>query len=371
MTVEAAPNVNLFTSFATAYETPTTVELSNTPTGEGGFNQELGPQDLRSFEFGVRGLAEAAPPALRGGGVRLHRGQRPRLVSRARPRRSSSATPASRPGTASSCCSSGSRTPRSAPGSPIRTRTSSSCSSRPAATTSPATSSRGRRRTASSPASTTPRRSACARWMTVRWVDDYTLDNANTRCSTGRTRWSICGSGSTRPGGGVDVRPFVGIDNLFRRDLQLVHHHQRVRQPLLRAVPRPRVLRGADDRWGPALGVGTVEPRCLPRGGADSLAGSVGRPPSRCRSSRQRSSQGDRTGRPATIGQARVGAVERRRLSRGRRRLWEAQTHAGVGRAGEPSRPATLSVPGRTGRFPPARGDRAARPDAGGRVGSP
>ena len=60
LTVAAAPNVNFFTSFATAYETPTTVELSNTPTGEGGFNQELGPQDLRSFEVGIRGLAEAA-----------------------------------------------------------------------------------------------------------------------------------------------------------------------------------------------------------------------------------------------------------------------------------------------------------------------
>ena len=36
------------------------MELSNTPTGVGGFNQDLEPQDLRSFEFGVRGLAEPA-----------------------------------------------------------------------------------------------------------------------------------------------------------------------------------------------------------------------------------------------------------------------------------------------------------------------
>ena len=56
VTFAAAPGVNIFTNFATAYETPTTVELSNTPTGEGGFNQELNPQDLRSFEVGVRGL---------------------------------------------------------------------------------------------------------------------------------------------------------------------------------------------------------------------------------------------------------------------------------------------------------------------------
>ena len=34
-TFTAAPGVNIFTNFATAYETPTTVELSNTPTGRG------------------------------------------------------------------------------------------------------------------------------------------------------------------------------------------------------------------------------------------------------------------------------------------------------------------------------------------------
>ena len=62
-TFAAAPGVNIFTNVATAYETPTTVELSNTPTGEGGFNQELDPQDLRSFEVGVRGLI--APARLR------------------------------------------------------------------------------------------------------------------------------------------------------------------------------------------------------------------------------------------------------------------------------------------------------------------
>ena len=63
VTVSAAPGVNIFGNVATAYETPTTVELSNTPTGEGGFNQELEPQDLRSFEIGARGLI--APVRLR------------------------------------------------------------------------------------------------------------------------------------------------------------------------------------------------------------------------------------------------------------------------------------------------------------------
>jgi len=60
VTFAAAPGVNIFTNFSTAYETPTTVELSNTPTGDGGFNQDLGPQDLRSFEVGLRGLIEPA-----------------------------------------------------------------------------------------------------------------------------------------------------------------------------------------------------------------------------------------------------------------------------------------------------------------------
>jgi len=63
VTFAAAPGANIFANAATAYETPTTVELSNTPTGEGGFNQDLDPQDLRSLEVGVRGLI--APARLR------------------------------------------------------------------------------------------------------------------------------------------------------------------------------------------------------------------------------------------------------------------------------------------------------------------
>ncbi len=63
VTFAAAPGANIFANVATAYETPTTVELSNTPTGEGGFNQDLNPQDLRSLEVGVRGLI--APARLR------------------------------------------------------------------------------------------------------------------------------------------------------------------------------------------------------------------------------------------------------------------------------------------------------------------
>jgi iron complex outermembrane receptor protein len=57
LTYAANPGLNVYGSFATAYETPTTQELSNRPDGDGGFNTELEPQDLRTFEAGLRGLA--------------------------------------------------------------------------------------------------------------------------------------------------------------------------------------------------------------------------------------------------------------------------------------------------------------------------
>ena len=60
LTFSATPTLNLFTNFSTAYQTPTTVELSNRPEGEGGFNQLLEPERMRSFEFGLRGLVEPA-----------------------------------------------------------------------------------------------------------------------------------------------------------------------------------------------------------------------------------------------------------------------------------------------------------------------
>ncbi len=47
--------LNLYANVATAYQTPTTVELSNRPDNAGGFNDDLGPEDLRSVEAGVRG----------------------------------------------------------------------------------------------------------------------------------------------------------------------------------------------------------------------------------------------------------------------------------------------------------------------------
>ncbi|NUO81637.1 TonB-dependent receptor [candidate division KSB1 bacterium] len=46
----------IYANYATAFQTPTTTELSNQPTAEGGFNPDLQPETLRSFELGVKGL---------------------------------------------------------------------------------------------------------------------------------------------------------------------------------------------------------------------------------------------------------------------------------------------------------------------------
>ena len=57
-TFAVTDQLNLYSNFATAFQTPTTVELSNTPTGAGGFNEELEPEDLRTFEVGARGALD-------------------------------------------------------------------------------------------------------------------------------------------------------------------------------------------------------------------------------------------------------------------------------------------------------------------------
>jgi iron complex outermembrane receptor protein len=56
VTWSPAPIINVYSNISTAYQTPTTVELSNRPTGEGGFNEDLGPATIRSVEAGTRGL---------------------------------------------------------------------------------------------------------------------------------------------------------------------------------------------------------------------------------------------------------------------------------------------------------------------------
>lgn len=56
--------LSLYASFATAFQTPTANELSNRPDGAGGFNPELEPERVESLEAGIKG-------ALREGGLRF------------------------------------------------------------------------------------------------------------------------------------------------------------------------------------------------------------------------------------------------------------------------------------------------------------
>ncbi|HYJ79400.1 MAG TPA: TonB-dependent receptor [Longimicrobiaceae bacterium] len=56
----AAPGLAFYANASTAFETPTTTELANRPTGAGGFNPELEPQRTTSYEAGARGRRGAA-----------------------------------------------------------------------------------------------------------------------------------------------------------------------------------------------------------------------------------------------------------------------------------------------------------------------
>ena len=51
-----AGNARLYAQYSTAFETPTASELSNRPSGGGGFNQQVTPQRTRGFEIGARGV---------------------------------------------------------------------------------------------------------------------------------------------------------------------------------------------------------------------------------------------------------------------------------------------------------------------------
>lgn len=55
-----APLTAFYGSFSTAFQTPTTSELSNRPTEAGGFNPGLEPERLRGFEAGVKGFVPEA-----------------------------------------------------------------------------------------------------------------------------------------------------------------------------------------------------------------------------------------------------------------------------------------------------------------------
>ncbi|HYD53756.1 MAG TPA: TonB-dependent receptor [Gemmatimonadaceae bacterium] len=57
--LRVAAGAVLHANLSSAFETPTTTELANRPTGAGGFNPELSPQRARSAELGVKGALRA------------------------------------------------------------------------------------------------------------------------------------------------------------------------------------------------------------------------------------------------------------------------------------------------------------------------
>ena len=57
--LEVDERARLYANLSTSFETPTTTELANRPTGAGGFNPELEPQRTRSYEAGAKGRVGA------------------------------------------------------------------------------------------------------------------------------------------------------------------------------------------------------------------------------------------------------------------------------------------------------------------------
>ncbi len=55
ITYSPSDPVNIYANLATSFETPTTTELANRPSGAGGFNPDLEPQRTVSFEVGAKG----------------------------------------------------------------------------------------------------------------------------------------------------------------------------------------------------------------------------------------------------------------------------------------------------------------------------
>ena len=55
LTYIVSPNLSAYATFSTAFETPSTTEFAN-PSGGGGFNPSLEPQEAENFEIGIRGL---------------------------------------------------------------------------------------------------------------------------------------------------------------------------------------------------------------------------------------------------------------------------------------------------------------------------
>ncbi|MFT5367393.1 MAG: iron complex outermembrane receptor protein [Candidatus Latescibacterota bacterium] len=57
VTFRAADLMSVYANVGTAFQTPTTTELGNRPSGVGGFNPDLEPERMRSFEVGLKGFS--------------------------------------------------------------------------------------------------------------------------------------------------------------------------------------------------------------------------------------------------------------------------------------------------------------------------
>lgn len=55
LAVNPTDRVTVYANVGSSFETPTTTELANRPTGAGGFNDSLGPQKAWNYEVGARG----------------------------------------------------------------------------------------------------------------------------------------------------------------------------------------------------------------------------------------------------------------------------------------------------------------------------
>lgn len=56
LAVAPSERLTVYANVGTSFETPTTTELANRPTGAGGFNPDLEPQQATNFEIGARGV---------------------------------------------------------------------------------------------------------------------------------------------------------------------------------------------------------------------------------------------------------------------------------------------------------------------------
>jgi iron complex outermembrane receptor protein len=52
----ASEAANIYANISTSFETPTLGELSNNPSGTGGFNPDLKPQEATNYELGIKGI---------------------------------------------------------------------------------------------------------------------------------------------------------------------------------------------------------------------------------------------------------------------------------------------------------------------------